>query len=65
MENRFELLKREHVPVDNAVKNMDVFILRDKQTGVVYIANNWGSGGGLTPLLGKDGKPLTTFDKKI
>lgn len=30
----------------------------DKQTGVQYLFHYAGSAGGLTPLLGADGKPL-------
>ena len=32
----------------------------DKQTGVNYLWIASGNGGGLTPLLGADGKPLVT-----
>ena len=32
----------------------------DKQTGVNYLWVNTGYGGGLTPLLDKDGKPVIT-----
>jgi hypothetical protein len=38
---------------------MDWFrIYRDKQTGVQYLWKQQGSGGGICPLLDKDGKPL-------
>lgn len=33
-------------------------ILRDKETGVQYLFYKEGYGGGLTPLLDKDGKPV-------
>lgn len=33
-------------------------ILVDKETGVNYIYHSSGYGGGLTPLLDKDGKPV-------
>ncbi|MFT3985967.1 MAG: DUF6440 family protein [Lachnospiraceae bacterium] len=33
-------------------------ILRDKETGILYLFHAWGYGGGLTPLLDRDGKPL-------
>lgn len=32
----------------------------DKETGVNYIYHQSGYSGGLTPLLGKDGKPVVT-----
>ena len=33
-------------------------IIMDTQTGVQYLFVNWGSAGGLTLLVDKDGKPL-------
>lgn len=33
-------------------------ILVDTQTGVHYLQTSWGYAGGLTPLLGRDGKPV-------
>ena len=35
-------------------------ILVDKETGVNYIYHSSGYGGGLTVLVGKDGKPVIT-----
>ena len=35
-------------------------ILVDKQTGVNYIYHSSGYGGGLTPLLDRDGKVVVT-----
>ena len=35
-------------------------ILVDKQTGVNYLFVQNGYGGGLTPLLDRDGKPVVT-----
>ena len=32
----------------------------DKETGVNYLYRKDGYSGGLTPLLGKDGKPVVT-----
>ncbi len=32
----------------------------DKATGVNYLWHNGGSGGGLTPLLDAEGKPVVT-----
>lgn len=34
------------------------FILVDRETGVHYLYNQSGYSGGLTPLLGADGKPI-------
>lgn len=33
-------------------------ILVDKKTGVNYLFHDDGSAGGMTPLLGRDGKPV-------
>ena len=35
-------------------------ILVDKETGVNYIYHSSGYGGGLTPLLDREGKPVIT-----
>jgi len=42
-----------------------VEILRDKQTGVMYMYRAAMGGAGLTVLVDKDGKPLTTFKVNI
>lgn len=34
-------------------------ILVDNETGVHYLQTSWGYAGGLTPLLDRDGKPVT------
>ena len=39
---------------------MSTEILVDKQTGVNYLYHQSGYGGGLCPLLDKDGKPVIT-----
>ena len=36
-------------------------IIQDKETGVVYLFVQAPSGGGLTPLLDSDGKPITNL----
>lgn len=33
----------------------------DKMTGVNYLFHTAGEGGGLTPLLDRDGKPIITY----
>ena len=42
-------------------------ILVDKETGVNYVFHVSGYGGGLTPLLDRDGKPVvsTLVDGKV
>lgn len=64
MENRFEVVKKEDIAVDRWT-TMSVLVLRDKQTGVMYIAAGTGKAGGLTPLLDKDGNPMTTFKVSV
>ena len=51
---RFEVVYQE----STLVTEKTIFV--DKETGVnyLYIAN--GTGGGLTPLLDRDGKPVVT-----
>lgn len=63
MESRFEAVKHERIAIEGW--NMEVFVLRDKQTGVMYIAERTGNTGGLTPLLDKDGKPMSSFNINI
>lgn len=36
------------------------YILVDRQTGVNYLYASSGYGGGLTPLLNRDGTPIVT-----
>ena len=37
----------------------------DKETGVNYLYHSSGYGGGLTPLLDRDGKPVITTVKNV
>ena len=39
---------------------MSECIIRDKKTGVNYLLVNHGNGGGLTPLLNRDGSPVVS-----
>ena len=55
--DRFEIKDREHLGV---MTNAQVII--DKETGVNYLFVHWGYGGGLTPLLDENGKPIVTKD---
>ena len=36
-------------------------LLVDKETGVTYLMWKSGYGAGITPLLGRDGKPVITY----
>ena len=38
----------------------DVIVLVDTRTGVNYMYFHYGNGGGLTPLLDREGKPIVT-----
>ena len=51
-QNRFEIVLEENL------KGNTIIICRDRQTGVQYLFMKRDSGGGPTPLLDKDGKPI-------
>ena len=53
-ENRFEIVYQE-----GGLKSEKVIYV-DKETGVNYLFIANGFGGGLTPLLDADGKPVIT-----
>jgi len=68
--NRFEIIHQEKVPFphgkDTAIMrmkhhNLPVEIIKDKETGVLYLYTT-GESPTMTPLLDVDGKPL--IDKK-
>ncbi|MBP3330529.1 MAG: xylan 1,4-beta-xylosidase [Clostridia bacterium] len=50
-ENRFEKIYSQ-----GAIEAIEIWV--DKETGVNYIFRQSGYAGGMTPLLGKDGKPV-------
>lgn len=52
--DRFEVIYQE-----TGLKS-EKTILVDKETGINYLFIASGFGGGLTPLLDKDGKPIIT-----
>ncbi|MCL2677572.1 MAG: DUF6440 family protein [Clostridiales bacterium] len=52
-EKRFEVIMKEGSELGQIIK-----IFRDKETGVHYVYVGSGYGGGLTPLLDKEGKPV-------
>lgn len=41
------------------------YVLVDRQTGVNYLYASSGYGGGLTPLLNRDGTPIVTPVPKV
>lgn len=46
----------EKVYSQGALSTIEIWV--DKETGVNYIFRQSGNAGGMTPLLGKDGKPV-------
>ena len=55
--DRFDIKEREGVSFAT-----DAIVIIDKETGVNYLFVHRGYGGGLTPLLDSDGKPIVTKD---
>jgi hypothetical protein len=53
--DRFDIKEREGVALMT-----DALVIVDKETGVNYLFVCRGYGGGLTPLLDSDGKPIIT-----
>lgn len=54
-DNRFEVVLRE----GNGLTSPARTVLMDTVTGVQYLFVQDGYAGGLTPLLDRDGKPMT------
>ena len=55
------MAKKEERFIKIYSENLDSeMILVDKKTGVNYLFVSRGYGGGLTPLLNADGKPIVT-----
>ena len=52
-EDRFE-----QVYSQGLMSTMEIWV--DKETGINYVFRSSGYAGGLTPLLGRDGKPVVT-----
>ena len=48
----------EKVYSQGSLTSIEIWV--DKLTGVNYLYHQSGYSGGLTPLLGKDGKPVVT-----
>lgn len=55
--DRFDIKEREGIGLMT-----DAVVVVDKETGVNYLFVQRGYGGGLTPLLDADGKPIITKD---
>jgi hypothetical protein len=53
--DRFDIKEKEGVTLFT-----DAIVIIDKETGVNYLYVCRGYGGGLTPLLDSDGKPIVT-----
>lgn len=51
--SRFEKISEESIGF-----SMSTVLLRDNETGVLYLYAGTGYGGGLTPLLDAEGKPM-------
>ena len=55
--DRFDIQDRENLGLIT-----EASIIVDRETGVNYLFVQRGYGGGLTPLLDADGKPIITKD---
>ena len=55
--DRFDIKEKEMVSIMT-----ETVVIVDKETGVNYLYVGRGYGGGLTPLLDADGKPIITKD---
>lgn len=55
--DRFDIKERENMSLIT-----EASIIIDKETGVNYLFVHRGYGGGLTPLLDAEGKPIVTKD---
>ncbi len=56
--DRFDIKEKEGISLMT-----DAVIIIDKETGVHYLYVCRGYGGGLTPLLDSDGRPIVTRDR--
>jgi hypothetical protein len=55
--SRFKVIYKEKIGGLSGCK-----VLVDKETGVHYLFSWYGEGGGITPLLDKEGKPVISSD---
>ena len=58
IDDRFEKIYSQ-----GAINVMEIWV--DKETGIQYLFHASGYAGGLTPLLDRDGKPITTLPAKL
>ena len=66
MNDRFELISSQKVGSEmfgGSYSGLEIW--RDKQTGVMYVCQTTHSGVGMSVLVDKDGKPMTTFKVNI
>ena len=56
--DRFDITEKENLSILT-----DACVIIDKETGVNYLYVCRGYGGGLTPLLDENGKPIITKDR--
>lgn len=60
------MAKKERFKTVYSQGTLDVVqILEDTETGVNYVFHKVGNAGGMTPLLGKDGKPVISSTADI
>ena len=59
VEKRFEVIHNESLSNLLGYQSVNyAAILKDRQTGVLYLLTRSGDSGGLTPLLDAEGKPV-------
>ena len=46
----------ERIYTQGTLRVMEIWV--DRETGVEYLYHHYGYGGGLTPLLDRDGRPV-------
>lgn len=61
--DRFEIVGKQSFDVSMDLWIPDIFILRDRQTGVLYTCLR--GGGTLTALLDKNGQPILDIEASI
>ena len=53
----------EKIYSQGAINVMEIWV--DKETGIQYLFHASGSAGGLTPLLNREGKPVTEAPARL
>lgn len=59
MENRFELVMTEVFHDEKDIWHLQVSVLRDRRTGIMYLTRSDGAAGGITPFLDEHGVPMS------